>query len=36
MARSKHIIDDIPRPKKENGLLFIFLIINSATIYPPI
>ena len=36
IASIKHIIDEIPSPNKENGLLLIFLIINSATIYPPI
>lgn len=34
IASIKHIIDEIPSPNNENGLLLIFLIINSATMYP--
>lgn len=35
-ARTIHIPEDIPNPSNENGLLFILLIIISATIYPAI
>jgi hypothetical protein len=35
-AKMRHIPEDIPNPNNENGLLFILLIIISATIYPAI
>ena len=35
-AKIRHMPEDIPNPNNENGLLFILLIIISATIYPAI
>lgn len=35
-AKMRHTHDDIPIPSKDNGFLFVLLIITYATIYPAI